>query len=159
MKKGLFALAGAVTGALGGIFAVNKLQKKVIDEKIAKADKFKGYYNILNQWLRLKQESKSLEKYFVDNNYKTIAIYGMGELGNRLFMELKDTNIKVRYAVDQNADETYSDLEIISKEDNFLEVDAIIVTAIFAFDEIEEELAEKTDYKILSLEEVINGVL
>lgn len=158
MKKGFLALTGAVVGAAAGAVAVNKLQGQVADAKDAKIDKFKGYYNMLNQWLVLKQEGKSLEKYFTDNNYKTIAIYGMGEMGNRLYDELKNSGIEVKYAVDQNAAGTYSELEVLDKEDDFTEVDAIIVTATFAFDEIEEELSEKVDFPIVSLEDVVYEV-
>lgn len=43
------------------------------------------FYDILNQWLMLKQEDKSLEKYFVENNISSVAIYGMGEMFNRLY--------------------------------------------------------------------------
>lgn len=155
MKKGFLALTGAVVGAAAGAVAVNKLQKQAVDATAMKIDKFKGYYNMLNQWLILKQEGKSLEKYFTDNNYKTIAIYGMGEMGNRLYDELKNTGIEVKYAVDQNAAKTYSELEVIDKEDDFAEVDAIVVTATFAFEEIEEELSEKVDFPIISLEDVV----
>ena len=158
MKKGFLALTGAVVGAAAGAVAVNKLQGQVVDAKDAKIDKFKGYYNMLNQWLILKQEGESLEKYFTDNNYKTIAIYGMGEMGNRLYDELKNTDIEIKYAVDQNAAGTYSELEVLEKEDDFAEVDVIVVTATFAFDEIEEELSEKVDFPIVSLEDVVYEV-
>lgn len=155
MKKGFLALTGAVVGVAAGATAMNKLQGQVVDAKDAKIDKFKGYYNMLNQWLILKQEGKSLEKYFIDNNYKTIAIYGMGEMGNRLYDELKNTDIEIKYAVDQNAAGTYSELEVLEKEDDFPEVDAMVVTATFAFDVIEEELSEKVEFPIVSLEDVV----
>lgn len=155
MKKGFLALAGAVVGAAAGAVAVNKLQGVAVDANEARVDKFKGYYHMLNQWVVLKQEGKSLEKYFVDNNYKTIAIYGMGEMGKRLYDELKDTSVQVKYIVDQDAAGTYSELQVIDKEEELEEVDVIVVTAIFAFDEIEGELNEKVDFPIVSLEDVV----
>ena len=110
---------------------------------------------MLNQWLVLKQEGKSLEQYFIENGYKTVAIYGMGEMGNRLYDELKDSSIEVKYAVDQNAASTYSELEVFEKEDAFEDVDVMVVTAIFAFDEIEEEIGDKIKFPIISLEDVV----
>ena len=156
MNKGTVAVLSAIVGAAAGAAGTNYLSQKKIEQKAEKVDKFKSYYNMLNQWLMLKQEGKSLEKYFVDNEIKTIAIYGMGEMGNRLYDELKDsTAVEIKYAVDQNAASTYSEIDVIDKEDDYEEVDAIIVTAIFAFDEIEEEISAKVDYPVISLEDVV----
>ncbi len=155
MKKGGVAVLSTLIGAVAGAAAVGKVQGKTINQKAEKVDKFKGYYNMLNQWLVIKQEGKSLEKYFTDNGYKTIAIYGMGEMGNRLYDELKGTSVTVKYAVDKNAASTYSELDVIDPEDDYEEVDAIVVSAIFAFDEIEEMLSDKVDFPVVSLEDVV----
>lgn len=158
MKKGTVALLSTIIGAVAGAAGSSYLGSKQIEQKTEKVDKFKGYYNMLNQWLILKQEGKSLCEYFVANNYKKIAIYGMGEMGNRLYDELKESGIEVAYAIDKMAESTYSELEVIDIEDDYKEVDAIIVTAIFAFDEIEQELTEKVNYPVISLEDVVYEV-
>ena len=127
MKKGGVAVLSTLVGAVAGAVGTNYLAEKKVEQKAAKVDKFKSYYNMLNQWLSLKQEGKSLEKYFVDNGYKTIAIYGMGEMGNRLYDELKDSKeVTIKYAVDQNADSTYSELDVIDKDEEYEEADVII---------------------------------
>lgn len=155
MKKGTIALLSTLAGAIAGAAGSGYLIGKQVDHKSAKVDKFKSYYNMLNQWIILKQEGKSLSKYFKLNNYKTVAIYGMGEMGNRLYDELKNSDIEVKYAVDQNASSTYSELEVMDKEDDFDNVDVMVVTATFAFDEIEEEISEKVGFPIVSLEDVV----
>lgn len=156
MKKGLVALIGGSIGAVIGMMAAGKFSKDVIEDKDKKVDKFKSYYNMLNQWLILSKEGKTLEKYFVDNGYKTIAIYGMGEMGNRLYDELKDSKVvEIKYAIDKNAAGTYSELDVIDVDDEMEEVDAVVVTAVFAFDEIEEELSAKVDCPVVSLEDVV----
>lgn len=159
MKKGLVALIGGSIGAVIGAAAAGKFSKDVIEDKDKKVDKFKSYYNMLNQWLILAKEGKTLEEYFVENGYKTIAIYGMGEMGNRLYDELKNsTVVEIKYAIDKNAASTYSELNVIDVDDEMDEVDAVIVSAIFAFDEIEEELSEKISCPIISLEDVVYEV-
>lgn len=158
MKKGIFTGIVGIAGVVAGATAMSKVKGKAIETKSEKVDKFKKYYNMLNQWLMLKQEGKSLEKYFLDNGYKTVAIYGMGEMGNRLYDELKDTGIEVKYAVDQNAAGTYSELDVIDKDSDFEDVDVMVVTATFAFDEIEEEISEKVDFPIVSLDDVVYEV-
>lgn len=155
MGKGTIAVFSTLIGAAAGALGVNYLKEKEVEKKKVKVDKFKGYYNMLNQWLILKQEGKCLCEYFKANNYKVIAIYGMGEMGSRLYDELKNSDITVKYAVDKNAASTYSELEVIEPENEFEEVDAIVVTATFAFDEIETELRDKVDFPIISLEDVV----
>lgn len=159
MKKGLLATVSLLAGAAAGATAMGKVKGQAVEAKAEKVDKFKGYYNMLNQWLILKQGGKSLEQYFVENDYKTVAIYGMGEMGNRLYDELKDSDkVEVKYAIDKNAASTYSELEVLESEDDLPEVDVVVVTATFAFDEIEEELSEKIDYPIVSLDDVVYEV-
>lgn len=155
MKKGSIAVLSAIVGAVAGATGSGYLCSKEVNKKAEKVDKFKSYYNMLNQWLMLRQEGKSLVKYFTDHGYKTIAIYGMGEMGNRLYDELKNTEITVKYAIDKDTASIYSDLEVFAPQDNLEDVDAIIVSAIFAFDEIETELSSNVSYPIISLEDVI----
>lgn len=156
MNKGTVAVLSAIVGAAAGAAGANYLGQKTIAQKTEKVDKFKGYYNMLNQWLMLKQEGKSLEKYFTDNGYKTIAIYGMGEMGNRLYDELKSsTEVEIKYAVDQNAASTYAEIDVVDKDEDYEDVDVMVVTATFAFDEISEELSEKVEFPVVSLEDVV----
>lgn len=158
MKKALLTGLVGVVGAIMGGSVMRLLANKSFDKLSGKVDKFKGYYNILNQWIMLKQEGKTLEQYFIDNGYKTIAIYGMGEMGNRLYEELKDSNIEVKYAVDQNSKGTYSGLNVICPDDEYEAADVIVVTAIFAFDEIRKNLQEKVHFPIVSLDDVVYDI-
>ena len=155
MKKKTAAVFSMIIGSVAGSAASMTLLGRKAQQKAKKVDKFKGYYNMLNQWLMIKQEGKTLEEYFINNGYKTIAIYGMGEMGNRLYDELKDSSIQIKYAVDENAAGTYSDIEVIDKDEEYMDVDVIVVTATFAFDDIEEELQKKVTFPIISLDDVV----
>ncbi|MEZ3424974.1 MAG: hypothetical protein K1W39_14880 [Lachnospiraceae bacterium] len=157
MRKKTFIsmVFGLVTGIGTGIVIAGKVITKPKLGGDKKTEKFKQYYYMMNEWLRLKQEGKTLEKYFLDNNYKSIAIYGMGEVGNRLYYELKDSNINIEYAIDKNAGFISDDLEIKDIDDDLTGVDAIIVTATFAFDEIIKDIEDKVSFPIISLEDVI----
>jgi hypothetical protein len=158
MKKGIIGFVSAMLGVATGAVTVGYLKNKVIAERANKVDKFKGYYNLLNQWLIIKNEGLSLEKFFIDKNYKTIAIYGMGEMGNRLYDELKGTSITVKYAIDKNAENTYAEIDVFDLEDTLEEVDAVIVTAIFDFNAIEEKISDIVQCPIVSLEDVVYDI-
>lgn len=148
-------LFGLVTGIGTGILVAGKVITKPKLGGDKKTEKFKQYYYMMNEWLRLRQEGKTLEKYFLDNDYKSIAIYGMGEVGNRLYYELKDSSIYIEYVVDKNAGFVSDDLEIMDIDDDLGSVDAIIVTATFAFDEIVNDIDDKVSFPIISLEDII----
>lgn len=117
--------------------------------------KVHALYMAFDQWLRIHQEGKTLVEYFRQNQYQTVAIYGMKELGERLYDELKGTDVTVRYIIDQNADMIYADVDVVTPEDVLEPVDVIVVTAIYYFDEIEENLSGKIQCPIVSLEDIL----
>ena len=158
MKKGLLTILSLGVGAVGGAIVCKKVEDKIISVKEQKVDKFKSYYNILIKWMQLKQDKKQLKDYLSAKGYQSVAIYGMGELGNCLYAELKKEGQTVAYAIDQNASSTFSDIEVYGGEDTLPKTDAIIVTAVFAFDEIVENLSDKTDAAIISLEDMIYDI-
>ena len=157
MKKTKFLIVLCfVSGCIIGGFLIWRLADKAICEQSKSLNRAKSYYELLNQWVKLKIEGKKLEKYFVDNSYKTIAIYGYAELGHRLYDELKDSKeTKIKYIIDQNKDDLYENIDIYKPEDILPQVDVIVITPIFAYAEIERNLIERIDYKIVSLSDVI----
>lgn len=158
MKKGAIFILSAITGTALGVAATEALTGEKLKKSKEKTEKFRSYYEMLHDWLKLKQEGKSLEQYFLEKEYYHIAIYGMGGMGKRLYEELKESRIQVEYAMDQSSDNVFENgLKVISLEDEMEQVDAVIVTATFNYDEIEAQLQGKTDSPIVSLEDVIYG--
>lgn len=121
-------------------------------DEIAKREMF---YVILVQWLRLRQRGISIENYFSERNIKTIAIYGMKELGQLLYEELKDSSIRVKYAIDRNADNICAPINVVTANENMESVDMIVITAVHCFDDIKAQLKSKVDCPIFSLEEIV----
>ena len=79
----------------------------------------------------------------------------MGEIGNRLYEELKNSRIEIKYAIDKNVIIEYDDLEIKELSNSMEQADVVVVTAIFAFDEIKKSIEDKFQCDIISLEDVI----
>lgn len=155
MKKGVIAVLSSLVGATAG--AAVAAQKASVKTGVQKeyADKHLALYLMMNQWVKVKQENKSITDYLEKNGCKEIAIYGMNYVGETLLNELKKSNIKVKYAIDKNADNIYSDVDVKSLTDELPQVDAIIVTAVYYFDEIKKQLSEMVDYPIISLEDIL----
>ena len=158
MKKGLISVLSALIGASAGAVTVGKVTGEALDKAKSMSDKHLALFLMMNQWVKVKQEGKNLSEYFEKNGYKKIAIYGMSYAGETLIDELKDSNITVAYAIDKNADSIYADVDVISIENNLKSVDAIVVTAITFFDEIEEKLSAKIDCPIISLADILYEV-
>lgn len=158
MKKGIISILSLLTGAMAGAGITGKIQGDRLDKAQQMSRKHLALFLLMNRWVKVKQAGKSLVTYFEVNGYKKIAIYGMSYAGETLLNELQDTDIVVAYGIDKNANTLYSDVNIVSIDDMLEEVDAIVVTAITFFDEIEEKLLDKIDCPIISLEDVLYEV-
>lgn len=152
--SGLSLLLGASTGA-AAIGLQQRKKKAATDDLLRKMGEF---YKLLLKWLEIEQKGQSIRSYFTQNGYKTVAIYGMKELGERLFDELKDSEIEVKYIIDKNADAMYAEVDIVKPDEELDEVDVIVVTAVHYMDEIEEMLEEKVEYPIVSLMDIVNEI-
>lgn len=115
------------------------------------------YLNLLANWLKLKREGKSLSKYFEDNYLKNVAIYGLGNLGQEVYYELlKLENVKVLYGIDKNARNLSIDnLKILSPNEHLEKVDAVIVTPLQYYNEIEETLDKIGIKNVISIEDIV----
>lgn len=131
--------------------------KKYIREGEEAGWKSARKYLVAIDWLMLKQNGKSIASYFERNNYKNIAIYGMGEFGLLLCNELENEDINVVFTMDSERILPYNNIPMISIEQlkDMDDVDAIVVTPVFAFNKIKTQLEKNVKYPIISLEEVV----
>lgn len=157
------AIAGSIIGgAVGATIGVGYefiKEEKRLDKMEDNLKKFESFYRLLNTWVEMKQEGKNLAEYFEYNNINTIAIYGMKELGERLVKELENSRIEIKYVIDQNADQIETDFKKVKPDDELEPVDAIVVTAIYYYQDIEEKLSKKVGYEIISLEDAVYGMV
>lgn len=160
MKKiftvGLFGIIGFIIGNIVKLPIIKMGSTEDKKVKLASKNKFKSYYNVLNEWLILKQKGVNFEERLLAKGYSQIAIYGLGELGNRLLDELEDSQIQVKYAVDrESADIISIRTKVYTIKESLDVVDAIVVTPIFDYEKIQAELQKKVNFPIISLEDII----
>ena len=155
MKKGIITILSVLTGAAVGAGAVKKVESEKLNKMRSMSNKHLELFKMMSQWVKVKQEGKNLSSYLEKNGYKKIAVYGMSYAGEALINELENSDIAVAYGIDRNAGSLYADVDIVSIDDDLEEVDAVVVTAITFFDEIEEKLSQKIDCPIISLEDII----
>jgi hypothetical protein len=119
--------------------------------------RFMKYYrftNILDNWLRIKEEGLSVESNLKARNIHTIAIYGIGMLGMHLMKELEDGNIIISYGIDRRSGAINVPYRLYTLDDNLPYVDMVIVTVFYEYDEIQRKLSSK-GLKSISLENLI----
>ena len=155
MKKGIISVLSMLGGAAAGASVVGKKLNSRIADRQELADKHLALFLMMNQWVKIKQEGKNPSSYFEQNGYKEIAIYGMSYAGETLAEELKNSSITVKYGIDKNAAKIFADFDVVAPEEDFDAVDAIVVTPVTFFDEIEAKLSEKTDCPVISLEDIL----
>ena len=158
MRKLTMTLA-ILVGTLIGTGFVGKMQNEKLSKARALSDKHFELFKMMTQWVKIKQAGRNLSDYLEKDGYKKIAVYGMSYAGETIINELKNSSVTVSYGIDRNAASLYSDIDIMSINDDLEDVDAIIVTAITFFDEIEKELSEKIDCPIISLRNILNTII
>lgn len=155
MKKGFLSILSTLAGVTAGVYTTGRAMQKKIDYKAKMSDKHLALFLMMNEWVRIKQENKSIAEYLVKEGYKEIAVYGINYAGESLLRELEGSAVSVKYGIDRNADNIYTEIDVVTPEGELREVDAVVVTAITFFEEIEEQLSSKMDCPILSLENIL----
>ncbi len=136
------------------LFVVDKLKTKV--KKLEDTNKkMSEFYDLLIRWMNIHRNGDSLASFFTDKGYKTIAIYGMRELGLELLKELRNSDAGVKYGIDRDADNLHIEIPVYKPEDDLEDVDAIVVTAIHYYNDIEPLLRDKLKCDVYSLDDVI----
>lgn len=155
MRKKLILITSFATGVIIGASVIgNAINGELVNRQNSENRYFVNMI-LLKKWLLRQQIEKGLEGYFIHNNYHEIAIYGMGHLGECLLNELRNSNIKVKYAIDKNANNILSEIDIKKSGDYLPAVDAVIVTPVYYYADIKKELEKVIRCPIISLEEVI----
>lgn len=161
MKKGIPEMLSLSLGGLAGYLVARHRYRSDMDAQIQRwrelSDKHLMLMKLYDKWMITKQDGRSVKEYFLDNHMKTVAIYGMGSVGERLQDELRRTGIEVRYGIDQKG-QGRNDLDVVALDDDLGDVDVIVVTAVFYFDQIKEDIRKKTDIKVVSLQEVLDWI-
>ena len=160
MKDKKWMLCPIMVGILlTGCYLAGRRNVEKIDALKSMNDRFSDNYQLLNHWLEIKNEGKSLVRYFAEMGYERIAIYGMAELANRRSEELAGSGVEIVYGIDRDASCSISRIaDIYSLQDSLPEVDAVVVTPYYAFEAIKKDLEKKVKCPVVSIEEVVWSV-
>ena len=158
MKKKLLELLNILLGA-GIIFLSIKQFWKTKTSVKGSSDKMTVYYRLMDKWMRLKEENRLISDYMQQHGLKTIAIYGLGDIGKHLEKELEKSQVTVKYAIDRAGAYLTIDLDVYSPESELPPVDAVIVTPVMEYNDICKNLKKKVSCPVLSVLDIIHEMV
>lgn len=121
--------------------------------------RMKKLYAVLNRWLVLEICNKNIGEILEKKGYRTAAVYGMGELGQRLTEKLETgSKMEVLYGMDRNAQIISALVPVYRLEEalKFGEPDVVILTAYSRDDSLMNRLQAGFSCPIIRIEELLN---
>lgn len=116
-----------------------------------KAERYRGYWKIFDTWMSLLENCGTVADYLQKMGYKNVAVYGYGMLGKHLVHQLKTLGVCVDYVIESNIGKETDGIPMYSLDGNLPEVDAVIVTVMYDYDKIYEDLKDKIKAEILPI--------
>lgn len=128
----------------------------ILENSKKKADKFLSFFELMDQWLSCKEQNYQFTKYFEENNIKSVAIYGIGKIGNHLKYELEKGGITLSYVIDEGEGVIYGKEEHYNLKDKLPMVDVVIVTSVNEYEEVKKRILDNNKMlHVISVGEVI----
>ena len=150
-KSSITILLSVILGTAAG-YGIGRYLKKPTEKKYVS---YQVSYLMMLHWFEKKRAGIDINEYFVQRGYHNIAVYGVGNAGELLLSELDQNKVRVEYLIDRDTSKKIDGYKTYSLDDDLGPVDAIVVSAVHAFDDIECELMQKVLYPIISLDDVI----
>ncbi|MCX4366036.1 MAG: glycosyltransferase family 2 protein [Bacilli bacterium] len=126
-----------------------------------KIERLQGYYELLNKWVAVKNRRGTIDEFLISHCWKKVSIYGYGEIGKRLYEELNQSkSIRIVSIIDNSLKKSnlLLDIDIYSLSDKLPEADITIITPVFAFESIKNDLKKKGVICCISIEEILNKI-
>lgn len=122
--------------------------------RVQEMSALKQKMNILDKWMKLRENNIKYSDYLCALDIKSVIIYGCGMLGRHLFCELKCA-MCVKCFVDRNAGEMQEEIPVYTLEESWPEADCIIITLVDGIEKAENDIKAKAHKKILVLKDWI----
>lgn len=110
------------------------------------------------KWVDTIHENKMISQYLLENDYKSVAIYGLGRLGKQIYKEILPTKVKVEYIIDQKyslVNPFFEQTRCYNPEEEFPAADLIIVTVSGEAEAISAKLRTKVSCPVKTINELL----
>ncbi len=133
--------------------------KYYADKEIVKAyglsEKNKYLFRTAAQWLDRERSGDGICKYLQNNRYKRVAVYGLSHMGKVLIDILESSRVEVVYGIDNGLVQYSFKMPIYSINEELPNVDVVIVTPVYSYEQIRCDLVGKVKCPIVSLADIV----
>ena len=131
-------------------------EELIIREKTLQ--KYKQFYGLFARWISLYQKKIYIDSWLHENNVKNISVYGYGVIGklvvNEIITNCKNINI-VEILDLRNVQCDIDGINIVMPEEGKINVDLMIVTALYDYKDIEKELKNMGYLNVISIQTIL----
>lgn len=116
----------------------NAIKDKILHKQESGLEVYKA-------WIQLYQRNERIEDYLLANDCHSVAIYGLGRIGENLFEELSKSKITIDYVIDKSVSVSkgsYQSVLCYNPDAVLPKTDIIIITVPGEADEIAIHLAD-----------------
>lgn len=158
----VWIMTGIIIGIIICLYWVDHIERPNFEAKNNEIDRYIESYMLMNHWVILKQNGDFVVSYFKDRSISKIVIYGLTELGARLYDELKNSEISVLCMADSSfVVSPYPEVPLLnpdmfSDSTELKEAEAIVITPTYAFEDIKQMLIQYTDCPIISIKVILD---
>lgn len=153
------ALQNRMNGSYVEVYTRMPIERKLSSSAVESEERLQKsvmFYQILTRWVGLKISGYSVAEWFIQHGYRRIAVYGYAELGELLCRELSEEGLGAVYVLDRKVRDTGNEkLPVFMPRRGLPDVDVVVVTAVYYFEEIKRELSGMGFRKIDSLRTII----
>lgn len=118
-----------------------------------------NYQVTLKKWMYLNEQNRTISGYLKNKNIKTVAIYGMGNLGSRLYDELLAADVTVPYVIDRKSELLKEVMVVKDPESKPEGVDAVIVTVLSEEESMASHYREKYACCAMGISEILDNLI
>lgn len=147
----------AVISFIMGYIVACLIKKRDLEKKEQIYSGIKKNEEVLNQWLIFKQAGIGLDKILKEQNVKTVAIYGMGIMGRHVLRELINSDIVIKYGLDNKRMTPINGIPVKSLREE-LEIPDLIINSVLKIpdkENIEREIQEVVGCRVISLDTLL----
>ena len=138
----------------------NKDEIEIV-ERERTIQKYKMFYSLFSKWIELYQTGDSLDDWFKQRQVNSISIYGYARVGKLLVREIQKhcSDITIVDIFDRRKLEPdLEDINIVEPQYGNRNVDLVIVTALYDYNEIENDLRQYGFRAVVSLQDIIDNI-
>lgn len=118
--------------------------------------RYESYWRVMDKWLSLKENGKSISDVLEEKDIYNVAVYGVGMLGRHFIKELYGSSVKIVCAIDRNHIQDTFEFPVLGIGEHVPEVDAVIVTPGYDFYNIRDQLKKQGLNHIISIESLFD---